>query len=148
MNFYKRYPAMSPYVGKNFHDVGTPSLLLIGESHYVAADSDQRRSPEVWYSGSSETISSTDLGWINTAAILEGSRAEWFSNQAHSIWSNAFRVINEYGPGYSDYRYVADDIALYNFFLRPAVDGDSLKYELSREDVEIANEAFLYHSTD
>jgi hypothetical protein len=145
MDFYERYPEMFPYIGKHFHQAGTTSLLLVGESHYIAKDSAQRRNPESWYSGNSATLSSSDREWINTRAILEDSRANGFSNKAHSIWSNAFRLINEYGPRYSDYRCVANDVALYNFFLRPAVNGDSIKHELCRQDSEIANEAFVHH---
>jgi hypothetical protein len=35
MNFYERYPIMLPYVGNRFRMAGVPSLLLIGESHYL-----------------------------------------------------------------------------------------------------------------
>jgi hypothetical protein len=89
MNFYDQYPMMRPYVGKNFHDANTPSLLLIGESHYFPEHSSQHLSAETWYASSSDTLSPDEIEWISTAALLENSRAEDFSNKAHrSIWSN------------------------------------------------------------
>jgi hypothetical protein len=136
---------MRPYVGKNFQDTGTPSILLVGESHYLDEDSPQRTSPEAWYSGSSATLSEYEITFISTARLLKDATANNFPLKTHSIYSNPFWEINEYGPCYSDYRLVADDIAFYNFFLRPAVDGDSLEHEVSSVDLAIANEAFLAH---
>jgi hypothetical protein len=57
MNFYKQYPMMRPYFGNNFHDANTPSVLLIGESHYLPQGSSQHLSAETWYAGSSDTLS-------------------------------------------------------------------------------------------
>lgn len=143
MTHYTLFPMMRPYVGKHFHDAGKPSLLLIGESHYLPEDSTQHITAETWYASSSETLSPDEREWISTAALLDASRAEGFSNTAHSIWSNPLWEINEHGPRYSDYKRVADDIAFYNFFLRPGLEGDSLA--VAPQDVEIANEAFRAH---
>jgi len=134
---------MKPYVGKNYSSTDIPSLLLIGESHYIPDDSELDTSPEAWYSGNSSTLSVDELYYISTAQIIENSRAERFSNKAHSIWRNSFLEINQFGPDYDDYTRVADDIAFYNFFLRPAFTGDSLV--VTPQDVEIANEAFRAH---
>ena len=145
MNFYEQYPMMRPYVGKNFHGAGTPAILLIGESHYLDEDLPQRASPEAWYSGSSATLSEYDISFISTAKLLEDATANSFPSKTHSIYSNPFWEINEYGPRYLDYRAVADHIAFYNFFLRPAIDGDSIKHEITSMDAAMANEAFLAH---
>jgi hypothetical protein len=143
MKFYEQYPTMRPYVGKHYYDTGIPSLLLIGESHYVPCDSKHDTTPEAWYSGSSDTLPEDELYYISTAQLIEDSRAEAFSNPAHSIWRNSFMEINQFGPAYADFTRVADDIAFYNFFLRPAFTGDSLV--VAPQDVEIANEAFRAH---
>lgn len=143
MTHYTQFPMMRPYVGKNFHDAGKPSLLLIGESHYLPEDSTQHITAETWYASSSETLSPDEREWISTAALLNASRAEGFANTAHSIWSKPLWEINEHGPRYPDYKRVADDIAFYNFFLRPGLEGDSLA--IAPQDVEIANEAFRIH---
>lgn len=144
MNFYIQYPMMHPYKGKNFHDACAPALLLIGESHYLPEGSSQHLSAETWYASDSYTLSPVEKQWISTAAIMEHSRAAGFSNRSqHSIWSNPFREINEHGPRYQDHKRVADDIAFYNFFLRPGREGKSL--DVSPLDVEFANEAFRLH---
>lgn len=144
MNFYKQYSMMYPYVGEHFHDANTPSLLLIGESHYLPQSSSQHLNAETWYAGSSVTLSPDEKEWIDTAAILEGARATGFSNKAHrAIWGNPLQEINEYGPRYADFASLTDHIAFYNFFLRPGREGKSL--EVVPQDVEFANEAFRSH---
>ena len=143
MTFYQRYPMMQPYVGEAFGITGKPSLLLIGESHYLPGESAQHLTAESWYVGTSETLSPDEIEWVSTGPILRDSRAAAFSNKAHSIWSNSLRIINENGPRYPDYKQVADDIAFYNFFLRPGLEGESL--EVSAPDVQLAKEAFGVH---
>ncbi len=144
MKFYEQYPMMRPYVGKHYYDTRTPSLLLIGESHYIPEGSQHDITPEAWYYANSTTIQDDDLVfYISTSKIIEKSRTDGFSNAAHSIWRNSFSEINQFGPSYSDYKRVADDIAFYNFFLRPAFTGDSL--EVKPQDTEFANEAFIGH---
>lgn len=140
MSHFTKYPMMRPYVGKNFHDAGTPSLLLIGESHYLPESSSQHATAENWYASSSDTLSADEKEWIDTAALMNDSRANGFSNTAHSIWRNSLWEINQHGPRYSDYKRVADDIAFYNFFMRPGLEGDSLL--VSQRDIEVANETF------
>lgn len=140
MNFYERYPMMQPYVGSAFGTCDDPALLLIGESHYLPGESIQHLTCASWYQGTSETLSAHEIEWISTDAILRDSRAAGFSNKAHSIWSNSLRVINENGPRHADYKQAADEIAFYNFFLRPGLEGESL--EVYPEDVQLANDTF------
>jgi hypothetical protein len=143
MNFYKQYPMMCPYEGGNFSRRRV-RLLLIGESHYLPERSSQHLCAETWYAGSSETLSSEERGYIDTATLISAARAEAFANRSHrAMWGNPLKEINEHGPRYEDYRRVADDIAFYNFFLRPAIKGKSLT--VSDSDVEFANRAFHIH---
>jgi hypothetical protein len=141
MDFYQQYPMMKPYVGDNWHGVGIPSLLIIGESHYLEEGVTVHLDPDAWYSGSSAELLPAQLEWIDNSAILKRSRAKNFSSHAH--FRNAFQVINDSGPRYADFTRVADDIAYYNFFLRPALEGVSL--DVCAQDVVFANEAFITH---
>jgi hypothetical protein len=134
---------MRPYVGKHFGKTGAPALLLVGESHYLPDGSSQHLSAKRWYSSDSSTLTSVEIDWISTADILRYARSEGFSSKAHWIWKNALWEINENGPRYEDYTRVADDIASYNFFLRPGTEGESLA--VGPEDVELANNAFVAH---
>ncbi|MGD0137333.1 MAG: hypothetical protein ABSD28_00515 [Tepidisphaeraceae bacterium] len=68
-----------------------------------------------------------------------------FKNKGESIWRESFKVINDYGPHFPEFKEVGDHIAFYNFFLRPAPWGNSLKGNITSEDVKYANEAFEKH---
>jgi hypothetical protein len=140
MNFYNQYSEMLPYKGTHFGEADVPSLLLIGESHYLPYASTQHLSAEHWYAGNSTTLTPEERKYIRTDEIVTKGRNEGFKN---SIWFNSLPVINEYGFRFSDYNGVADYIAFYNFFLRPAYYGESLG--VTPLDVEYANEAFALH---
>jgi hypothetical protein len=136
---------MKPYVGSRYGD-RTTKLLLIGESHYLPDGATQGETPADWYDGTSATLSQEEIRWINTAAIVEGAVKSNFPKKPHWIWKNAFKEINAAGPRYPDYKRVADDVAFYNFFLRPAMRGLSLACE--PRDVAMANDAFMLHCGD
>lgn len=137
---YERYPMMRPHVGANYRPGGPQSLLLVGESHYLPPGATQHQSAEIWYSGDASTLNPQEQGWINTAEIITGSSAEGFRNRAHSIYRLSFQEINRSGPGYPDYRGVGDIVVYYNYFLRPAQTGVSLRADGT--DRRIAEEVF------
>ena len=143
MKYYAQYPMMRPYIGRYFGKTDRPALLLIGESHYLPIKSKQHLFAQRWYSGDSRTLTSEERKWISTADILNWARGVGFSDKAHWIWKNALWEINENGPRYEDYTRVADEIASYNFFLRPGTEGKSLI--VTPEDVKVANDAFVVH---
>ncbi len=140
MNFYNQYSEMLPYKGAYFGETDAPSLLLIGESHYLPYTSTQHLFAEQWYGGNSTTLTPEERNYIRTEEILTKGRNAGFKN---AIFFNSLPVINEYGFRLSDYKGVADYIAFYNFFLRPAYYGESL--DVTPLDVEYANEAFALH---
>lgn len=142
MRFYEQYPMMEPFVGARFRGRRQPAILLIGESHYLPPDSTVHLDEGSWYAGRGEALSSKEIGWISTAQIVRDACAGRFKNRAYSIWRNSFRTINEHGPRYEDFAQVAEDVAFYNFFLRPARTGLSL--QVGPLDVEVANGAFTH----
>ncbi|MFZ5895041.1 MAG: hypothetical protein ACOY0T_28535 [Myxococcota bacterium] len=142
MDFYLRYPMMKPFVGRHFHEHGKPSLLLVGESHYLHISSSVHLDAASWYAGSAADLDTKELQWISTAENFRTACREKFKNKAHSIWKNSLRVVDAHGPRHCQLERVAEDVAFYNFFLRPAVHGRSLHVTL--QDRGFANEAFAY----
>lgn len=136
--FYDRYPIMRPYVGDEYAPGDVRSLLLVGESHYLPQESTQHLTPEGWYQGDVSTLSEHERSWIYTTQIINWSRADGFRVRPHSIYRNSFTEINRCGPGHEDYRRVADSIVFCNYFLRPAVTGDSLC--VCEDDARVAKE--------
>jgi len=131
---------MAPYVGARYEIAGEQSILLIGESHYLPLYSTQHQTPAGWYCGDSSTLNSEEQLWINPSMIILDSSADGFRNKAHSIYRKSFLEINQHGPKYSDYRRVGESVVFYNYFLRPAGTGQSLR--VTAEDGQIAAEVF------
>lgn len=130
---------MTPFVGQKFTQAGNPSILLVGESHYLPKDSTQHLNLESWYKGDYLTLSDKEKGWISSSTIVTEATAERFRNKAHSIWRNSIWEINNYGPKYSDYVDATQHIGACNFFQRPALEGASL--QVTKLDVDHANDA-------
>jgi hypothetical protein len=126
---------------------GAPSLLLIGESHYLPEGKPAYDAP-TWYASSDRNLTDEEKEHLNTAKLLKDACERGFKKKGESIWRESFKVINDYGPNFPEFKEVGNHIAFYNFFLRPASRGNSLKGIITSEDVKYANEAFEKHVED
>ncbi|MCX7556781.1 hypothetical protein OS187_08095 [Xanthomonadaceae bacterium JHOS43] len=142
MKFYEQYPMMKPHVGSKYGCGNAPRLLLIGESHYLPDEATQHLDTETWYGKNSSTLNPEEKDHIDTAGVVKSACDENFANPSFSIFANSFWEINENGPHFPEYKHVADHVVFYNFFLRPGLNGESLK--ATPKDVEFANQAFNF----
>ena len=145
MNLHTQYPEFEPFVGSNYGKGGKPRILLIAESHYFPKSSNKHLDPIAWYSGTSDSLTPEERGWITTKTNFVDF-VNGYRNRTNRIWRNLFSAINSYGPKYAPehYKQVVDDIAFFNFFARPAREQLSLKLSPYHElDGEIANQLFL-----
>ncbi len=133
---------MHPFIGSRFGAPHENSVLLVGESHYLPLGSTVHLDAAKWYQSSDAALGPEEKDWISTAEIYDEAKASNFSNKAHSIWGNSLWVLNDAGPKYEDYRTAADHVAAYNFFFRPAIEGDSLAVE--NIDIEVACRGIQY----
>jgi hypothetical protein len=140
VEFYRKYPTLRPFVGERFADRSKPAILLVGESHYLPSDSTAHLDPEHWYAGSADALSAVETSWMNTAHGVTAACREHFKNKAHSIWRESLRVLNDHGPRHEHFVAATQDVAFYNFFLRPARQGKSL--QVTPRDEDFANRAF------
>lgn len=139
-DFYQCYPMMEPFVGERFMDRRRPSVLLVGESHYLPKKSALHLQPEPWYGGTGDALSPDERQWVHTRDILTDACRNRFPRKGHSIWRESLRTLNAHGPRHKDFVSAAQDIAFYNFFLRPAREGKSL--DVTSQDERMANRAF------
>lgn len=144
--FYNQYPEMRPFIGTDYEVAKQHgcALLVIGESHYLPQYSHAHKDAQAWYSGSNVYLNEEERGWINTAEIINDELPRGFPNKAHVIFKSGAQKINEYGPHFSDYRSIFKYIVFYNFFLRPANEGDSLKNILVQDDTVVAQDYFKF----
>jgi hypothetical protein len=155
--FYRRYPSFAPFVGSTFSDPaqqGRPRILLIGESHYLPEAATLHHRASDWFAGDQATLLQQEkqrtgkdtewLAWIHTAGVVRNALDKNFPLRPHSLWRNALAAINDAGPNYPDKRRVGEEIAFFNFFQRPALQGASLRGRLTPEDDALANAVFAY----
>lgn len=142
-DIYNRYPQMQPYRGAQYGKGDFPKLLLIGESHYLPikpVPSKQHLTVDSWYKGQASTLTEVEKRYTNITDIITRAKAREFSDKEKSIFRNAFQVINTYGPNLKKFCDVSDYVVFYNFFLRPAKYGKSLK--VKEQDCIHANDVF------
>ena len=145
-DFRMRYPEMSPYVGNQYNlaQEHNCALLVIGESHYLPDDSTVHKDCATWYISDHTKLNQEERGWINTSDIICKQRPKNFPNQAHWIWRFGYQKINEWGPKFDDYRMLFPYMVFFNFYLRPANQGNTFKELCTPQDNFVANANFQY----
>lgn len=135
INHYKRYPQMLPLVGSEYQS-NLRKIIVIGESHYLPSNSVVHKDAKSWYeTGTSDSISAKEKEWTHTRGTAGYAKNQKYNSKGHTIYRNlerAIRVGLNCEEGIDNYfRY----IAYYNYFQRPALQGDSL--QITQVDEEI-----------
>lgn len=144
---YPRFKQMLPWIGRDYDSGKYKKLLLIGESHYLPEDADERLlDPHNWYNEdhSDYYIEGNDEEQnTNTRTIINPGK---WSSRAHHIYRGPHKVIADVIKGRTPER--GDDnffrhVAYYNFFLRPARQGQSFrKLNHTDQDWRISHDTF------
>ena len=145
-DFRRRYPEMVPYIGDNYRVAQQHgcALLVIGESHYLPEYSTIHKDCATWYASDHTKLNEAEKGWISTRDIITEELPRDFPNQAHGIWKYGYQKINQWGPGLDNYHDLFQYTVFYNFYLRPANQGNTFRELLTEKDNAIANEYFKY----
>jgi len=147
--FYKQYPEMRPFIGNNYGEAKQHgcALLVIGESHYLQGKSTIHHNATSWYKRNDSFLNKEERGWINTSGVVDEAIAIFKDkkrNDAFTIFKSSAMAINEFGPRLPNYLDVFKYIVFYNYFLRPADYGDSIKNIIVPQDVSVAQDYFEY----
>ncbi|NWN89936.1 hypothetical protein HLV39_00305 [Marinobacter adhaerens] len=134
IEIYQRYPLLKPFIGSDY-GINGPKILLIGESHYLPAESTVHKEPESWYSGQEGNLTLKEQKWMRTRRILNKPLKGWKA-QGHTIYRNIESALLKAGLPANDS--VFRQVAFMNAFQRPAKTGDSIKQK--HQDVEVAVE--------
>ena len=145
-DFRMRYPEMSPYIGNQYRlaQEHNCALFVIGESHYLPDDSTVHKDCAVWYTSDHTKLNQEERCWINTCDIICDQLQENFPNKAHWIWKFGYQKINQWGPKFDDYRMLFSYTVFFNFYLRPANQGNTFKELCTPHDNVVANANFQY----
>lgn len=145
-DFRMRYPEMLPYVGEQYNiaQENDCALLVIGESHYLPDYSTIHKDCAAWYASDHTKLNQEERVWINTRDIICDELPTNFTNPAHGIWKYGYQKINEWGPKFEDYRTLFPYTVFFNFYLRPANQGNTFKELCTPYDNVVSNTNFQY----
>jgi len=144
--FYYSFPQMLPWIGKEYYNKNHRKLILIGESHYLPKNVDpELLDPKTWYDENhSEFYGEGDEEeeYTNTRKIVGSGK---WPSRAHSIYRESEKVLRNVAHERNINLVCSNYLELvsyYNFFLRPASKGLSIKSSLKNKDEKIAIDTF------
>lgn len=125
--FYDSHRYMLPFVGDNYVSTKHRKLLLVGESHYLPENSTIHHDIDAWYAGTID-IKEKEQDWCNT----RNSRQYGYGEFEKIIVGDLLKF---FPSGFNE-------IASYNYFLRPANQTETFKKICTKVDREIAVKNF------
>lgn len=122
--FYQKHPYMKPFVGERYESPKHNKLVIIGESHYLPANSTIHLDIDKWYKGE---CSPTDeeKEWCHTRNARLYGYGNFFQQPIEKDLKERFAA--DFG-----------DVASFNYFLRPANKGRSFKKLCTKTDRSFA----------
>jgi len=137
---YQQFPELLPWIGEEYDSKDHKKLLLIGESHYLPANSIIHLDSSTWYGSTSKELNNEERGWINTREIINSGCNRSWEPSGHRIYKNIEQAILDSGfqPQNKEntYRYVA----YYNFFQRPGSKSLMIKDDDERLAISLFND--------
>jgi acetone carboxylase gamma subunit len=143
---YQSLPSLKPFIGINYA-TSKKKLLIVGESHYFTHPEDKKKlDPEIWYKSTEEKLSILwHTQFITSFIVKDFIDPEKPHSSNLNIYNHLTHALNNviYGEDNGAERSTFNKVAFFNFFQRPATDGNSLKYE--SKDIEVAKEVLEYN---
>ena len=143
----EKFPCMMPRIGCHYPEPENERpehkrLLVIGESHYLPTGSSLHLKPNDWYKQTEDSLNEMEKRWVSTEEIITISLKKGFKDSGHGIYRNIALELNNNGPGHKNPNQAIEHVAFCNFFLRPAIEGESL--EVNHEDIVVAQDVLLW----
>ena len=127
---YQFFPAMLPFVGKDYVSANHSKLLIFGESFYFPEESTLHKDPSKWYSTNQDSLTEEEVEYINCRGLLE---CDWGS-PGHKMYRELNSCLTELNLPSLD-RPVSH-VCFTNTFMRPARDsGGSFRHCCAERDV-------------
>lgn len=120
IEFYQKHSYMKPFVGDRYESPSHKKLVIIGESHYLPAHSMVHLNIDKWYDGTCE-LTDKEQDWCNT----KNSRIYGYGKQFQQVIEKDLK--EQFNADFND-------VASFNYFLRPSSMGKSIKKICTRID--------------
>lgn len=138
---YKSFPAMMPYIGKDYISPIHSKLLILGESFYLPEESTVHLDAVQWYSSNESLLSrcteiecEDEVKWINCRGLLE----DPWNQPGHKMYRELNACLGELNLPSHDR--AVSHICYTNTFMRPAIEGASLKKICVPQDFAVSIE--------
>lgn len=128
---YQAYPAMLPFVGKEYVSEQHKKVLVIGESHYLPEESTVHHDAEAWYAGSQKSLNEEEVDWINTRGVII-----WHHEDKKRFVGKINKEIE--GAGFGESKPGMEHIALMNAFQRPSLERKTMKGHDTKKDISVS----------
>jgi hypothetical protein len=123
---YQKYPNLIPWIGEGYKTAQN-KLLILGESHYLAKDSEYHHDPVLWYEGV-DVSQREDLHWMKTANIIKNGLNNGWKEKSKLIYKNLSKALIESEINEFRVDQPFNKICYFNYFQRPAdITGKSIK---------------------
>ena len=138
IDFFKKYPQMYPFVGKNYYK---NRMLIIGESHYLDRNSKFENTPANWYASNIIDLSSLEKKMTCIRRVVSNIhdgiiQKKWLKSRTiYKNINNALRESNKFVALINENYF--SNLAVINGFVRPAeITGGSIG--VKHQDIENA----------
>lgn len=141
----KKFPCMTPWIGKNYEDESHKRLLIMGESHYFPEGSTIQIDAQKWYNDvKQEDLNSKEQSYITTKEITNDAINNNINHKPFRIYKNIAERLNEQ-LNLDNYTESFEHVSFYNYFLRPAeIDGESINVkEIDKEEAKLFLKWFI-----
>ena len=132
--FYKTHPYMMPFVGNDYESSNHKKLLVVGENHYMCENSTIHHKIDDWYN--QPNLSDAEVDFCNT------------QNACEKICNSFVKMLNAFLKRiYKNSENALQEIAYYNFYLRPADYKQNMKslwkkFDGAKKDMDCALNVF------
>ena len=141
ISHFSRYPEMLPFIGEHYESDNHKKIIVLGESNYLPKGSIVSLDPGKWYEGSSINLQSCEKNYINNVRLVNSGENQKWKKGGHYMYKNIEACL--IAAGIKKEKNSMSHIAYMNGFLRPAVDGNSIKKIFNKIDtsksIEIIN---------
>ena len=135
IDFYKNHEYLIPSIGLNYISAHHKKLLILGESHYLPLGSTIQNDIDNWYNGKPK-LSKPEKDYCCTTISRCNDTVAFTKNVGCSL-ENILKTKGlpvEHG---------FFEVASYNYFMRPAIDANTIEKALTEKDKEFALNNFI-----
>jgi len=147
IHHFRKFPELKPWIGDQYDSTMHKKLLVVAESHFMPENSTIHHDAVAWYSSNTNILTPDEKDYLNTRMLIQDRSRDAFNSRAHTTFRNIHHALSETGltsqVDLSGRPFLLGEIALMNYFQRPANTGSSIKDICTPLDKQASFEIFI-----